>query len=237
MGRKIFVSYKHSDDNVAQLPDYSVSDNPYLPQYTSRSYVDYLVDLFAGEEIYKGEGNEDLSKFKDETIKTRLKDKIHDSSITIVLISPNMKEPLKIESDQWIPWEISYSLKEITRNDKMSHANAILALVLPDRNNSYTYYINKCDKSYDCNTRNLNTNWLFQILKDNIFNYKKDDEETYTYTCKHCDCQSTIHSGESSYIKSVKWEDFIKNKDFYLEKAIKIKDNRKAYNITKEVNC
>ena len=44
------------------------------------------------------------------------------------------------------------------------------------------------------------------------------------------------YSNESSYIKSVKWADFISNKDYYLNKAIEIRDNRKSYKITKEIS-
>ena len=91
MGKKIFVSYKHGDTNIAKIPGY---------YHSARGYVDYLIDKKLNDEIYKGEGNEDLSEFKDETIRTRLKEKIHDSSITIVLISPNMKEASTLEKDQ-----------------------------------------------------------------------------------------------------------------------------------------
>ena len=146
MARKIFVSYKHSDNSVKSLNG----------QGTARAYVDKLIELFEDDEIYKGEGNEDLSDFKDETIAGHLKDKIYDSSLTLVLISPQMKEGYQKESDQWIPWEVAYSLKEITRSDRTSRTNAILAVVLPDWNSSYSYYLeeNTCPH---CHCRTLHT--------------------------------------------------------------------------------
>jgi hypothetical protein len=218
MGRKVFVSYKHNDTNVQYLNSYGD---------TARAYVDYLIDNRLNDEIYKGEENEDLSQFKDDTIKNRLKNKIHDSSISIVLISPNMKEPYTYESEQWIPWEISYSLKEITRSDKTSHPNGILAIVLPDRNGSYTYFINE---SCSC-CKQLQIDTVFQIIRDNMFNAK--DKEEYKGSC-NC-CGRSIYGGNPSYIETVKWGDFLSNKNYYLDKSVSIRDNRKSYNITKEV--
>lgn len=162
MARKIFVSYKHSDNSVKFLNG----------QGTARAYVDKLIELFESDEIYKGEGDEDLSDFKDETIAGHLKDKIYDSSLTLVLISPQMKEVGKKESDQWIPWEVAYSLKEITRNNRTSRTNAMLAVVLPDWNSSYSYYLQE-DTCPSCHCRMLSTYKLFQILRDNMFNIKQ----------------------------------------------------------------
>ena len=148
MSKKVFVTYKHDDSDVHYLQDFRHEKHG---GKTARAYVDCLIDEFKGNEIYKGEGDEDLSEFKDDTIKTRLKKKIHDSSITIVLISPNMREYGQAESDQWIPWEISYSLKEVTRNDKTSYPNGMLAVVLPNQSGDYDYYV----QDYICGCRTL----------------------------------------------------------------------------------
>lgn len=150
MGRKIFVSYKYADDNVYPVPNISAK------YQKVRDYVTWLERKFSDRtsHIYKGEHDgEDLSDKSEEYIWRKLKDKIYDSTITIVLISPNMKVPYKWERSQWIPWEIAYSLRETTRNDYTSHSNAILAVILPDKNNSYDYY---------------NSLKLFRILGDNI---------------------------------------------------------------------
>jgi hypothetical protein len=79
MGRKIFVSYKHRDIGIQKIT--------LLGSGTARDYVDYLERLFQGDHVYKGErGDEDLGVFKDEAIQSHLRDRIFDSSVTLVLI-------------------------------------------------------------------------------------------------------------------------------------------------------
>lgn len=224
MGRKVFVSYKYSDNSVATL-NKNISTSV-------RTYVDALEGYFdKSDHIYKGESDgEDLSGLTDDAIWEKLKDRIHDSSVTIVMISPKMKEAGRYDKSQWIPWEISFSLKEICRNDRVSRLNAVLAIVLPDENNSYDYYIeNKsCIGCTIGGCRTLKTNTLFNILSNNMFNRKNKD-------IKNCKEGSTIHFGESCYIYSVKWKDFISGANGYIEKAVQIKDNIDDYDICKTV--
>lgn len=151
MGRKIFVSYKYWDSDVAFLPE--ISDGT----QKVRDYVTWIEKRMGkSDNIYKGESdNEDLSDKSEDYIWRKLKDKIADSTLTIVLISPNMKEPYKHEKSQWIPWEISYSLSEYVRNDRTSRSNALLAVILPNRNFKYDYY---------------DEEKLFRILSQNIKN-------------------------------------------------------------------
>jgi hypothetical protein len=228
MGRKVFVSYKYSDTHVLDL---NIYENTFLGrqkvQTRVRDYVNELSDILDYEDhIYKGEDDgESLAGFSDEHIASKLRDKIYDSSLTIVLISKGMKEMWKPEKDQWIPWEISYSLREYNRNGRTSLSNGILAVVLPDTFGSYSYFLN--DNS-ECNCTNYNTLFLFQILRDNMFNKK----EPSTYLCSN---GTVVYSGEFSYIKSVKWEDFKSSPNYYLNKAIELRDKKYEFNITKTV--
>ena len=229
VGHKIFVSYKYADSDVK-----NISGN-YYPADTARTYVDKLAEYISetSEHIYKGEDDgEDLSQLSDDTIWEKLKDKIYDSTLTIVMISPGMRETWKLDRDQWIPWEISYSLKEVSRKNisgklVQSFSNAMLAVVLPDRSGSYSYYTynNTC-----CSTtcRTLKTDTLFKIMRENMFNIKTPDSDV-------CSNNSKIYHGDSSYITSVTWEDFAKDPESYIKKAYDIQSKINQYDISKEV--
>jgi MTH538 TIR-like domain (DUF1863) len=233
MGKQVFVSYKYSDNNVYPLPWVNAQPNAQWPssyqETTVRHYVDELQAMLeADDHINKGEkDDESLANFKESTIASKLRDKIYNSSITIVMISPNMKDGLTPESDQWIPWEIAYSLREATREDRTSRTNAVLAVVLPDRNNTYTYYLE--DKTCCSSNCRLNkTETLFQILRENMFNIKNPS---------HLPCQqnSKVFTGEPSYIPAMKWYEFKTNVNTHLERVIRINENIQNYEIVKTI--
>lgn len=138
MGHKIFVSYKYSDNSVLPLPGKVWQNQSFVWEYVAR-FRDQIEQR--GTSIYKGEhDNEDLSGCSEEYIWGKLKDKIYDSSVTVLFISPRMKNALLPDQSQWIPWEIAYSLRETTRSDRTSHPNAIVAVILPDSTGGYGYY-------------------------------------------------------------------------------------------------
>ena len=228
MGHKIFVSYKYHDDNVYNLKE---DENSIV-----RDYVNEIMNMIdSSDHIYKGEDdNEDLSELEDDTIWEKLKDRIYDSTLTIVLISPAMKENEKSDRDQWIPWEISYSLKETKRKNESgqeitSKTNAMIAVVLPDSNNSYDYYLEEkscCESS--CITHHIGK--LFTILRKNKFNLNNASKRDCTNNSNE-----KIWIGDCSYIKAVRWKDFIENMNKYIEEAYERQDNIDNYDIYKEI--
>lgn len=227
MGKKIFVSFKYADDQVENLK--------FGQNSTVRDYIDKFEEkVDSSDDIYKGESDdEDLSDLSDDTIWEKLKDRIYDSSVTIVFISPGMKESGKKDRDQWIPWEVSYSLKETSRKNKKgdsvtSRSNAMIAVVLPDSNGSYSYYLESktcCDNG--CTTHH--TSKLFTIIKKNKFNRIKN------VSMRTCDNDETIWTGTCSYIEAVKWSSFIADYQKYVDKAVERQDYIDEYYIRKEV--
>lgn len=225
MGRNIFVSYKYADTNVQRL-----ARTPWYEQTKVRDYVDELaIILNKNGHTYMGEGNdEDLSYCSDDYIYNHLKDKIRPTTVTIVLISPNMKEEYRLDRSQWIPWEIFYSIYESNRNGRISHTNAILAVVLPDQLGGYSYMIEqKSCCSSGCKL--LHTGSLFTILRENMFNQIDKNKQ-------NCNLGDNVYKGLCSYIPMVKWCDFIQNMDKYLEQAEYARDHIEEYEMHRSVN-
>lgn len=141
MAQKVFTSYKYWDMNVAPL--YGVNNTSAFAMTKVRDYVTLFQSAAAkqGIVINKGEADgEDMSKLMDSTIRVKLWTRVYDSTVTVVFISPGMYEHGKPENQQWIPCEISYSLREQSRSDRTSHPNSLVFVILPDRSGHYEYF-------------------------------------------------------------------------------------------------
>ena len=219
MKRRIFVSYKFTDNQVANLDGQSNS--------IARDYVDKLESLLVPScHIYKGEYSGESPS--EETLWKKLCDRILDSTMTIVFISPGMKDSGAKEEDQWMHWEVSFSLHTTQRKNQngetyTSSPNAMLAVVLPDTNGSYDYYLERstcCAKGCTIHHNHI----LFAIVRDNMFNRKAEDTRI-------CDVRSTIWRGEHSYIRCVRWGDFIENPETYINAAYERQKHIEDYDI------
>jgi len=105
MAHKTFISYKYSE---------------------ARDLRDKIIRALGDDATYyRGEDgySDDMSSLAASTIKTKLADMMYDTSVTILILSPHMKE------SKWIDWELSYCLKDNSRKDRTSHTNGIVAVI------------------------------------------------------------------------------------------------------------
>ena len=103
MGREVFVSYKYSDavDTREEIRKKLGNEGHY----------------------YNGEKGFVALQNADSTIKEYLKRMIFGTSVTIVIISPQV-----IYSD-WVDWEIRYSLRQPSRDGRTSYRSGIVCVI------------------------------------------------------------------------------------------------------------
>lgn len=106
MARKTFISYKYSE---AQ----GLRDRIIVAMGDDATY-------------YRGETSDspDLTDTSTENIKRNLRNMMYGTSVTIVILSPNIKQ------SKWIDWEIEYCLKSISRKDRTSHTNGVVGVIM-----------------------------------------------------------------------------------------------------------
>lgn len=242
---KIFITYKYGDDQVYQ----GFLDQKYWAEETNeqtgittketkatgRAYVNFLEEIIGKENVLKGEKQDESLKGKSEDqIWEVLKPRVHDSSVTLVVISPSMKVTTEPEQEQWMPNEIRYSLWEVSRGEKTSTSNALLGVILPDITGGYGYIYEKNNCQHCGHIKVLNkkdNTYLFNILKGNIFNRNNDNGNA----CQGIYCGSSIYDGDHSYLHLVTLEEFIKDGKHqeHIDKVLEIKENKDQYDIEK----
>lgn len=200
MARKTFISYKYSE--AKGLRD------------------DILKELGDDAQYYKGETSEspDLTDETTEKIKEHLKDMIYDTSVTIVIISPNMK------NSNWIEWEISYSLKEVSRKGRTSKTNGIVG-VIQKINGSYDWLLSESTNCHGKGVIYTKLDLLPYLIQENKYNSNPP-----IWCCEECRTYDWL---DGSYINLVKEDTFLADPITYIENAFEKKDKINLYDITK----
>ena len=192
MAHKTFISYKYSE--AQKLRD------------------DIITALGGDASYYKGETSDspDLTDTSTENIKNNLKKKMYDTSVTIVIISPNMKK------SKWIDWEIEYCLKNITRKNRTSHTNGVVGVIMK-YNGGYNWFKTTVTNNDGCSSSSYKENLVYDIINNNRFN-----QNPKVYSCNVC---KTVNALSGSYIAYVEEEDFLANPSKYIDNAYEKSEN------------
>lgn len=154
---------------------------------------DMLIDKSLNEAIDSDDPDYVMRKIR--------QDHLSDSTVTIFLIGADSDENLGWEEQKYIKRELQASLY----NGEGNSRNGILGIVLPEM------YSNIYKGSYQCSTCGKNHNWVAindsTVIKEFSTNY---------YVEPHSGCG---WSEDDRYCILVKWDDFEKDPEAYINKA------------------
>ena len=188
MAHKTFISYKYDE---------------------ACSYRDDVINALGDDaKYYRGETakSPNISSLAVNSIKRRLGAMIYDTTVTIVLISLNMKQ------SSWMEWEIAYSLRNTARQEKHSSANGLIGVVIPV-NGDYSWFIERRQNEDGCNVVSYphEEEYVPELITQNRRNRRSCE-----YACSRC---HTIDVLDGNYISYVTLEDFVTNYSRYIDNA------------------
>jgi hypothetical protein len=171
---------------------------------------------------YTGETSEspDLTGSKTDAIKEHLKAMMYRTSVTIVIISPNIKQ------SRWIDWEIEYTLKRIKRGDLTSGANGLVGVIMK-YNGTYDWLVSEVNKEDGCTARAYNNTLLYDIINGNRFNRNGDEK----YSCTTCQVYDALNG---SYMTLVDEDTFLKDISKYIENAYEKSKITSSFNLQRQ---
>lgn len=185
MAHKTFISYKYSE--ATGLRDAIIKK------------------LGSNATYYQGEtsSSPDMTDLKTSTIRQKLADMIYDTTVMIVVVSPNMT------LSSWMEWEIKYALREQSRNGRTSHSDGVVCVM--QKNTSWAEKSTTLDivRAYTDPyswAKNSSGQWLaskfFDVLVNNMIDIVTEDN-------------------------------FLKSPSHYIDRAFEKSENSGTYNITK----
>lgn len=198
MATKVFISFRFSD---------------------GKEIKDELVDLFdESTQVINRSEDVDRSQMSEDTIQEYLYEKLKDTSVTVVLLTPKAVDYNKNfwgEYDDWLYDELRYSLEDRTDN----RTNGVVAVYTNDAKDmlleNSSHYCSQCQQTKSCRTLKPFEN----LARKNMLNIKP--------SYKKNPCNDLYDDNHDSYISLVSLEDFKRDYTKYINNA---KDKRKRTN-------
>ena len=143
---------------------------------------------------------------------------IYGSSVTIVVLSPNMRE------SAWMDWEVRYSLRQAPRNGRASRTNGVVC-VLGRYYGGYEWLRSSAYHEDGHRSVSYDESKLLDIIRENRANKLEKQ-----YFCRRC---GILDSTWDSYASIVTEDDFLANPQGYIEAAFEKSQREGEYEICK----
>ena len=206
MATKVFISFRFSD---------------------GKKIKDELVDLFdESTEIINRSEDTDRSQMSEEIIQDYLYEKLKDTSVTIVLLTPKAVDYSKNlwgEYDDWLYDELRYSLEDRKNN----RTNGVVAIYTNDAKDKLisesTHSCSQCQETQSC--RSLKN--FDNLVRKNMVNIKN--------SYKKNPCDNLYDDEHDSYISLVSLEEFKQDYTKYIDNAKEKRDRLHEFEISKRM--
>lgn len=205
MANRVFISFRFKDGN---------------------KYKEELEELFKDSvNVINCSEDTDRSDMSEETIKKYLYGKLSNTSVTIVLLTPeaiNHQKDWRGKYDDWMHDEIRYSLEDRENN----RCNGLIAVYVPEAE-SDVFTKTTCTK---CSSKcTLSTVFHFDnLVRKNMMNVKDE--------YKMNPCEGVYNLIHDSYCALVSWEDFKKDFEYYITNADNKRSETHKYELKKNMN-
>lgn len=206
MARKVFISFRFSD---------------------GEKYKEQLSKIFNNStQVINCSENENRSDMSEETIRRYLYAKLKNTSVTIVIITPeaiNHQKNWMGQYDDWMYDEIRYSLEDRENN----RCNGLIAVYTEEAKPLImTETKHRCEV---CN-REQSVSYILDfenLLRKNVMNVKK--------SYKTNPCEDLYDLELDSYCSLISWEEFVKNYEKYIDLAANKRENTYKYDLKKRL--
>ncbi len=206
MGTNIFISFRFSDGNELK---------------------EELEELFdSSTEVFNRSEDEDRSTMSEDTIQKYLYEKLRQTSVTIVLLTPeaiSYKKNFWGSYDDWLYDELRYSLEDRNEN----HTNGVIAVYTDESKNLII-----SESSHTCNICNVESECQVMLEFDNLV---RKNVLNVKSSYKSHPCDNLFDSDKDSYISLIHIDDFKKDYEKHIEAAKEKRDRKNEFELVKKM--